>query len=266
MPFSYYVGLDLGQSQDYTALSLIEEPVWIPQTELEPSGWAWRLNINIEEGGWVSPSRLSHWQLEQVLSINYQYGRPPDPPLFLRHLERIGLGTRYPVVVERVGQLLSTYPLRNNRAAFLVDKTGVGASVVDHFIMAGLHPIAVTIHGGSSVTNDPQVLGYRVPKRDLVSATQVLLQNGRLKIAKELPLAETLRKELLSFRVKIDPKTAHDSYEHWREGDHDDLVLSTAMACWYRQWFNARVDQAHAGMIEDDGARIVYPRVEHHRT
>jgi hypothetical protein len=75
------------------------------------------------------------------------------------------------------------------------------------------------------------------------------LQNGRLKVARELPLAETLKTELLNFRVKIDPKTAHDSYEHWREGDHDDLVLATAMACWYRQWFNTYTDQAHAGVL-----------------
>jgi hypothetical protein len=75
-----------------------------------------------------------------------------------------------------------------------------------------------------------------VPKRDLVAAVQVLLQNGRLKIAPELELAPVLKKELLNFRVKIDPKTAHDSYEHWREGDHDDLVLATALACWYSEY------------------------------
>jgi len=26
--------------------------------------------------------------------------------------------------------------------------------------------------------------------------------------------------------------TGHDSYEAWREGDHDDIVLSLAVACW----------------------------------
>jgi hypothetical protein len=34
------------------------------------------------------------------------------------------------------------------------------------------------------------------------------------------------------FRRKIDLRTAHDSYEHWREGDHDDLVLAVCLACW----------------------------------
>jgi len=51
----------------------------------------------------VSPSLLSHWQLEQVLSINHHYGSPPEVSLSLRHLERFELGTRYPAVVERVG-------------------------------------------------------------------------------------------------------------------------------------------------------------------
>jgi hypothetical protein len=56
----------------------------------------------------------------------------------------------------------------------------------------------------------------------------------RLQIAASLPLADTLVHELLNFRVTIDPKTAHDSYNAWRESDHDDLVLSEAMGCWYR--------------------------------
>jgi hypothetical protein len=81
------------------------------------------------------------------------------------------------------------------------------------------------------VTKNPDG-GLRVPKRDLISATLVLLQNGQLKIAEGLALRETLVKELLNFRVKINIATAHDSYEAWREGDHDDLVLSVALACW----------------------------------
>ncbi len=40
-PLSYYWGLDLGQSSDYSALAIIEEPVWI-----------------MDAGQWVSPSQL----------------------------------------------------------------------------------------------------------------------------------------------------------------------------------------------------------------
>jgi hypothetical protein len=168
-------------------------------------------------------------------------------PLSLRHLERFELATCYPMVIDRIRGLLTSGALKNKRVAFLVDKTGIGASVVDSLVQAGPSPIAVTIHGGSAVCRDEY--GYRVPKRALVSAVQVLLQNGRLRIAEGLPLAETLRSELLNVRLKIDPKTAHDSYEHWREADHD-LVLAAAMACWFRQWFNGHIEVATAGVIE----------------
>jgi hypothetical protein len=244
--YSYFVGLDLGQARDYSALALVEAPAWVPSSEREHPGWPWHLNLSADLAGWVSPAKLNPWQLEQALSYNFYQGQPPNPPLSLRHLERFELGTRYPVIIERVRQLLSTNPLRGKRIALLADKTGVGASVVDSLRYAGLGPIAITIHGGSVVSRDEY--GYRVPKRDLVSAVQVLLQNSRLRIAEGLPLAETLKKELLNFRVKIDPQTAHDSYEHWREGDHDDLVLAAAMACWFRQWFNVHLDAANAGV------------------
>jgi hypothetical protein len=247
MPFSYYVGLDLGQARDFSALALLEEPVWVPSEELNYPGWAARLNIH--RAGWVSPSSLTHYQLEQALSVNHHYGRAPHPPMSLRHLERFELGTRYPVVIDKVSRLLSSAPLKGKRVAFLVDKTGVGASVVDSFAFAGLSPIAISIHGGSTVSMEQDVWGYRVPKRDLVSAVQVLLQNGRLKIAEGLPLAETLKKELLNFRAKINIATGHDSYEAWREADHDDLVLATSMAVWFRQWFSSNVDAANAGVV-----------------
>jgi len=71
-----------------------------------------------------------------------------------------------------------------------------------------------------------------VPKRDLVSALEVSLQTGVLKAAEGLELWPALRQEMQHFRRKIDLRTAHDSYEHWREGDHDDLVLAVCLACW----------------------------------
>jgi hypothetical protein len=97
-----------------------------------------------------------------------------------------------------------------------------------------LTPVAVNITGGDSVTRDGS--DYRVPKRDLVSTVQVLLQSERLKIAKELPEAQTLINELLAFKVSINLR-GHDSYGNdvgeWRENPHDDLVLAVALAAWW---------------------------------
>jgi hypothetical protein len=154
-----------------------------------------------------------------------------DYELHVRHLERFR-DVLYPEVVERVSRLMEAMQLRGE-TALAVDATGVGAAVVDMLRRAlpGLTFDAVTITGGDTETQSSWY-DWRVPKRDLVGGLQVLLQCGRLKIARSLEHAETLKAELLNFRVKINVATAHDSYEAWREGDHDDLVLAAALATW----------------------------------
>jgi hypothetical protein len=146
----------------------------------------------------------------------------------LRHLERIR-GKPYPFIVELVRERIAA--LSPARVSVAVDATGVGTPIVELLQNARLgvtiYPIWIT--GGDSVSKD----GYarRVPKRDLASTVQVILQERRLRVAKALPLTEVLLREMLEFRVKI-TSTAHDVYGVWREGIHDDLVLSVALACW----------------------------------
>jgi hypothetical protein len=214
---------------------------------------------DVERGlsaGWVSPAGLNPYQVGEALWHARRFGRPAEVPLAVRHLERFELGTKYTDVVERVAALVRSDPLRRMPAVLLVDKTGVGASVLDSFTHAGIGAVAITLHGGSNVGRDPQRAGFRVPKRDLVTVTQVLLQNGRLKVAATLPEAATLREELLKFRVKINPHTAHDSYEHWREGDHDDLVLAVSMGAWFRQFYNRHTDPALARRFRKTSGRM----------
>jgi hypothetical protein len=255
-PYLYYLGLDLGQAHDYSALSIIEEQLYISSTWANDVLYAQDFERGVSPG-WVSPASVTPYQAGLALRLSQQIGRPAEPPLAVRHLERFELGTKYTEVVQRVAALVRSDPLMIMPAVLLVDKTGVGASVLDTFTHAGIGTVAITLHGGSSVTRDPQRAGYRVPKRDLVTVTQVLLQNGRLKVAASLPEAETLRKELLNFRVKINPQTAHDSYEHWREGDHDDLVLAVSMAAWFRQWWNSHTDTALARRLRRTSAKEV---------
>ena len=50
--------------------------------------------------------------------------------------------------------------------------------------------------------------------------------------------------EMQSFKVKIDPKTAHDSYSAWRENAHDDLVLAACLAVWFRAWYCEHLDHS----------------------
>lgn len=155
--------------------------------------------------------------------------------LAIRHLQRFPLATSYPHICEYVGGLLEREPLARH-TDLVVDATGCGRPVVDLLRRYGLGPVPVTITGGTAATRDDQG-GWTVPKVDLVQTLAVLLQQGRLKCA-SVPGAEVLQAELLNFRVKVNPSTGHESFAAgsagaWREGEHDDLVLATALACWY---------------------------------
>jgi hypothetical protein len=73
-----------------------------------------------------------------------------------------------------------------------------------------------------------------IPKRELVAEVAIKLQTGKIKIAPTLAEAEILKEELKNFKCKIS-SSGHDTYgagDDWRVGNHDDLVLATALALW----------------------------------
>lgn len=206
---SFIVGVDLGKAQTYTAIAVVER---IPAPQ------------RVEPGPPGSGKMVRKPVVER-------------PTYHLRHLERPNLGTTYPAIVERVVELMRSKEL-GSRASLIVDATGVGAPVVDLLKQAKLSPVPVLVTGGDKVTFDEG--DWRVPKRDLATTVDVLLQTERLQFAEDLPLGSILAQELLSFRVKISLRTAHDSYEAWREGQHDDLVFAVCLACWWGERMRTR--------------------------
>ncbi len=218
----FILGVDLGQAQDYTALTVLErmgvDTGKVTQTYIP---------LSVSYGFGERIGSRPHFETETNPVYEHHYAA--------RHLERLAIGTPYPAQVARIKALSDRLKTDTGKAPYLVvDQTGVGRPVVDMLRAAELSPVAVTITGGDAVSRDGQ--DYRVPKRDLVSVVQVLLQSDRLKIARALPEASTLTSELLAFKVSISLK-GHDSYGNdvgpWRENPHDDLVLAVALACWY---------------------------------
>jgi hypothetical protein len=243
---SYIVGLDLGQSRDYTALCVIEEPVWIADEDT-----AFKFNVT---PGWVSPADMMPLHVEMARQGEH-YRRPERPVLACRHLERFPLNTPYPAIVDRVASVLASPLLAQRAPVLVVDATGVGAPVVDLFRQRELQPIAVTITGGTAITH-AGTYEYGVPKRDLVSTIAVLLEQRRLKIAEALPEARTLMDELQRFQRTV-TRNGGDSYETpWREQAHDDLVLAVALAGWFREWWNVHLDNAMPSMVFGRSGRM----------
>jgi hypothetical protein len=150
--------------------------------------------------------------------------------LQLRHVERLPLGMTYPAIVDRLVQVARSRELAG-KCHLTVDGTGVGRPVVDLLRDArpGCGMTAVTITGGDRESTDG---GYvRVPKRDLITGLQLLLQGGELAIAAGLAQGATLVAEMAAMQVRV-TEAGNEQYGSWREGTHDDMVLAVALACW----------------------------------
>jgi hypothetical protein len=189
-----FLGLDLGQSHDFTALGLIERITYA--------------------GDWDGAT----WSHRNEISTR------------LRHLERSPLGTSYPDIVARVGEVMRSPALADARRNLIVDATGVGRPVVDLLEREDLpcRIWAVTITGGASEGFSKAT--HRVPKRDLIILLQVMLQQKRLEIASGLREGAALMKELADMRVQL-TSGGREKFGA-RSGEHDDLVLAVALACW----------------------------------
>ena len=220
----FLVGLDLGQSRDRTAIVVVEAVDFTPPPPPPPPA---------PEPPPPGPPRKRRGLVGQAAPAAGPAPVPP-PPLpppvserryHVRHCERPRLGTTYPDVVQRVGRILAAV---DGPRALVVDATGVGRPVVDLFDAAHVYPVSVTITAGDAVVQD----GYRfkVPKRDLVTTLEVLLQERRLKIGHDTPDRDALVDELLSFKASVSA-SGRDTFG--AEGAaHDDLVMALALACW----------------------------------
>jgi hypothetical protein len=122
-------------------------------------------------------------------------------------------------------------PQMNGRCGLAVDATGVGAPVVEMLRAArlGCALTPVTITSGEREHQTGAMC--HVPKRDLMAGVQVLLEGGRLRVARGMAETGALVKELMDVQitqrgiggVRIGAEGA---------GKHDDLVIALALAVW----------------------------------
>ena len=153
--------------------------------------------------------------------------------LRLRHLERFSLDTKYPAIIDRVHDLLRILDEKDEAKPpkLLVDVTATGKRIVELMRKKELHPTSVLVSMGTGQT-ERGWYDYRVSKLELIGSMQVSYSEDVLKVAAGLELAPTLVQELQSFKLKQPPLNTSDA-EAWRERPHDDLVIATALACWW---------------------------------
>lgn len=194
----FFAGIDVGQVNDWTAISVIERIRAVPRPDVHRT----------------------------VVEEARQEARATPTRLDLVHLQRIPLGTYYPKQVEIIANLLQQ-PILSGVTSYM-DITGVGRGPFDMLKAAkvrNLHGVMIT---GSRGEAKQQPYGWSVGKAELVNRVQIEMQTGRLGFAQELELADTLERELMEFRVQIN---SHGNQEFKaREGQNDDLVLSVSYA------------------------------------
>ena len=201
-PVQFVLGVDLGQSRDYTALVVNEVGTFERVTQQHV------------------PGELASREARRQRIVRHN----------IRWIERLPLGTSYPDIVRRVCDVMDRLPPMPRKPVLCVDSTGVGRPVLDAMREAGLRPLGVTITGGSAETQRSWD-DVSVPKKVLASLLHVALDNRRLKFAAGLPELDNLTRELASFRVKA-TASRNETFEAWREREHDDLVLALALSVW----------------------------------
>ena len=193
-------GLDLGVMQDFSAISALQ----YSQLPLEPGSC----------DDWCDTD------LRQKLGPGHY---------LLRHLQRFKLGLTYSQIADAV-QAVMVGPLRG--CPLIVDATGVGKPVVELLEAKGLtNVVPVVITGGYHEGRGDDGRTLHVPKQILIGHLQAALSLEELRIAADLPDAQLFLQELSNFRVT--QTAAGNLSMNAREGQHDDLILSVALALHY---------------------------------
>jgi hypothetical protein len=194
----FFVGLDLGQSRDYSALAVVER------------------------------AEVFRDEMDRVT-----YERRREPRFRVRHLERVRLGTPYPDVVARVRSVVRWRAVAG-RCTLAMDATGVGAPVLDLLRVAGLgcgiEPVILT--GGERESHSGGV--WHVPKRDVVTGLRVMLEQGELGLSRRVGGVEQLAREMAGMEARV-RRSGRESFGA-AGGEHDDLVMACALACWRARW------------------------------
>ena len=196
--FMFYIGIDLGQRIDYTAIAVVERRQhvlhgfdhlhWLQTTQKLPDEWA------------------------------------------VRRLERVPLGTPYTKVVDRLAEL-ARHPKLLGHCRMVIDATGVGAPVVDMLKSAdiGCEIVPVVFSAGAQESFDGKT--WRVPKLDLLARLQMLFEQERIKVPRKLKESSALVRELLDIKAKPRPR-GNVRIGADGAGQHDDLVMALALAVW----------------------------------
>lgn len=192
----HVIGLDIGQARDYTAICAVRV----------------ELATKSEKTVFVKGHYEKHEEVEPVFHLGF--------------LERLPLGMPFRQMMSRACEVSK----KLDNAPIVADATGVGRPCIELLYEFGAPTVPVIITSGAHETLSDGY--YKLPKANLITAAQIILQTRRITIPKKLPLASTFIRELDNFKVKT-TAAGNDQFAAHRENEKDDMVLAVCLALWY---------------------------------
>jgi len=194
----WYLGLDLGQRQDHSALSILH----------------------------------LQWNFLGRCAETYEYLFVPE--LMVRSVERYPLNTSYEEIPRIVGaraiQINTRHREKSPHTApsmqLIIDAGGPGVPMVDHLRRVApdnlaIKPVMITAGSGETQLNG----GFAgIPRRDLVSGLVQMVAAGCIICPAALPGVPAWVNEMLGL--------SGCGAQSNQRGDHDDLTMATALAAW----------------------------------
>jgi hypothetical protein len=233
---AFIIGVDLGQSYDFTAIVGVER-VKITTFDKWRESKTKKVDLNAPRS-----------ELEPVFNTSREY--------HVRLIERVRLGTSYAEIIKYLLNLVERPVIKEKKPVIAIDASGVGRAVFDMAREAGLKDVkAITATGGEKITDDDPY--FNVPKSELASLVKGLFGRGILKIAKGLKESDALTRELENYMVKR--TDAGRAQFEAAPSSHDDLVAALSLACFIADRYESipLVAPIEIRKAHNDGLRYV---------
>ena len=147
----------------------------------------------------------------------------------VRYLERLPVGTPFPGVARRVGEIAAAAAWKGNGSVKLfVDATGLGQPIIDVIEAHVFGPTVLPVYFTHGDRREGDWSEVKLGKAYLVARLQMLLQTDRLHLPRNEE-SETLARELLDYEIRVE-EDANDRYGAFRVGTRDDLVTALGLA------------------------------------
>lgn len=213
---TYFVGLDLGREQDYTAWAVLER---------RRSYWCKSL------GKYILHDKDYNWDLDKR-----------EDKLGLIGLSQVPLHTSWEKVAKELDGLIKRCfgkekdPKVETSIQVWVDASGLGSPVMEGFFdpvvwkyeNCSMYPVKI-VPGEEGYNSDNQT----VSKIHLIDNALVMREKGEFVIAKDLQnksVMELFEKQVQDFRRKEGKRAGTIKYEAIK-GEHDDLVIAFSLSC-----------------------------------